>query len=120
VGAETATTIGAPQTAAFWIISTETRLVSRMAPESAGTWPRARAPTSLASALCRPTSSRRATIPLSGVQNAAALDCPGFPVQRLQGREGGDSVGDGIGRHAKAGCHLGRGPHRLGQALDAA
>jgi hypothetical protein len=36
------------------------------------------------------------------------MDRAGFPVEGLQGREGSNGVGDGIGRHAKTGCHLWR------------
>ena len=71
VGAETETIIGAPMTADFCTISTDTRLVSRIMPSLVGTLSLASAPDSLSSALWRPTSSRRATMPFEGVQKAA-------------------------------------------------
>jgi hypothetical protein len=58
VGAETATIIGAPMQAVFWTISIETRLLNTRKPSCAAVPVRAKAPASLSSALCRPTSSR--------------------------------------------------------------
>ena len=49
--------------AVFCTISTETRLVSRTAPSEQVSERAAKAPASLSSALCRPTSSRMATTP---------------------------------------------------------
>src|SRR5579883_1917082 len=72
VGAETATITGAPSVAAFCTISTETRLVRSTMPSLAETLASASAPHSLSSALWRPTSSRKATMPCGAVQNAAA------------------------------------------------
>src|ERR1700691_6025356 len=72
VGAETATISGAPITAVFCTISTDTRLVSNTMPRWPGTLSRINAPASLSSALCLPTSSRTATRPASACQNAAA------------------------------------------------
>lgn len=72
VGAETATMTAAPIAAVFCTISTETLLVSSTMPSSVEITACASAPASLSSALWRPTSSRRATVPRPGIQNAAA------------------------------------------------
>lgn len=61
VGAEMATRIGAPVTAAFCTISIDTRLVRSTMPSRASMRSRCRRPISLSRALCRPTSSARAT-----------------------------------------------------------
>jgi short-subunit dehydrogenase len=58
VGADIASSIGHPMAAVFCTSSIEIRLVMRMAPVRPGISWAARAPTSLSSALCRPTSSR--------------------------------------------------------------
>jgi len=72
VGAETDTITDAPIAALFCTISTEIRLVRRMIPSLAATGSSANAPASLSSALWRPTSSRKATMPLATSQKAAA------------------------------------------------
>ena len=58
----TATMIGQPATAAFWTSSNESRPLTQRIEVASGSLPARNAqPTTLSSALCRPTSSRRQT-----------------------------------------------------------
>jgi len=72
-GAETAQTIGIARDAAFWTISKETRpLTMRIRWPSGIAFPSTCEPTSLSSALCRPTSSRIAMSSPAGEKRPAA------------------------------------------------
>ena len=69
--------IGTPATAAFWTISKLTRpLTMRIRPWSGIVLARTCDPTTLSSALCRPTSSRRTSSSPVGLKSAAACSPP--------------------------------------------
>src|SRR5260370_30714782 len=70
VGAESDTSVSAPNVAALATISKEQRLVMRKKPPSGAKPARARAPIALSSALCLPTSSRNKTIRPSRLHQA--------------------------------------------------
>src|SRR3984957_3560347 len=71
VGAESATSVEAPKIAALATISNEQRLVMTKKPSAGATPLLMSAPINLSSALCRPTSSRKATIAPSRSHQAA-------------------------------------------------
>ena len=76
VGPETAASSGAPSTVAFCTISKLARLVTTTNPVLGSVSRRSRAPTSLSSALCRPTSSLTTSIVPFNVAHPAAWIAP--------------------------------------------
>ena len=76
-GAETAASTGMPAIAAFWVSSKLARpLTISTCPDSGSRPARTPSPTTLSTALCRPTSSRRATSSPSAVNSPAACSPP--------------------------------------------
>ena len=77
VGAPTATTAGMPTTLAFWMISKLARALTTSTCPASGSAPtRAAAPTTLSTALCRPTSSRTCSRSPDAVARPAAWTPP--------------------------------------------
>ena len=122
VGAETATRTGAP---------IMRRLLHHLDRDAAGqhddararpsTPSRASAPTSLSSALWRPTSSRSATRPSPRRPERRGVHGAGLAVERLRRRERRRAPATiSARRTVRPSPTGGGGPHRLGEAVDAA
>ncbi len=141
VGADAEAIVENPATIAFCTISNEHRLVRRQNPPAELKAPRSPAPMSLSSVLCRPTSSRTATIEPSSLAHAAAwaprVDLlKRLPVQKLleAGRDSASAFGNGAAGTRIAGRRTSRegpelrpetaariaGTQRLANAIDAA
>ena len=89
-------------------------------PSSRGVPARASAPASLSSALCRPTSSRTATSPASGRQNAAACTARVSRLSSCRGASASSAAHDLGRREDGPVAHAPQRPHRLVEAFDAA
>ena len=119
VGADTATSTGAPIIADFWTISMETRLVNTTSPDRAlapsGEGPGKLVERVMAADILSDRNEAALRLPETG-----RVDGMGLAVQELQREQRVDGGHDLVGREDAAFADLRGRPHRFDQALHAA